>query len=192
MLSAYHGKPELKQQVLAEMKAHRKADRLIKGKYWEDGKGCAVGCLLKSGNHIEYEKKFGVPVHLAYLEDSIFEGLPKEKAMLWPERFLDAFETGKDYSKVWHKFAIWLLVDHEHGIIKHATQAETEAIRNVANLHEKAANGIVVTQKDWEKAAGEAYHAAYAASYTVYAAYAAAGTAYETMADKLIEIIKGE
>jgi 3',5'-cyclic AMP phosphodiesterase CpdA len=216
MLLAYHGKPELKQQVLAEMREHRKADRLIKGWYWQDGKGCAVGCLLKSRNHIEYEEKFGIPVHLAYLEDSLFEGLRKEKAMLWPERFLDAFEPGKNYSKVWHKFAAWLLVNHDYGIIKYATQREVEAITNVANLHQKAANGIVVTQKDWGKAAdaafaaGNVYVATYAAiavydgaaaaravdvaadDAAAYAAHVDGADAYELMSNKLIEIIKGE
>jgi hypothetical protein len=220
MLLVYHGSIELKNQVLAEMKAHRESDRLIKGKYWEDGKGCAVGCLLKSGNHIEYEEKFGIPVHLAYLEDGLFEGLTKEKAMLWPERFLDAFEPGKDYSKTWYKFAVWLLFDPQDGIIKHATQEETEVIRSVAKLYQLAAAGIAVTQKDWEKVADAAYAAAnvsvanvsayaanaYAAAYVAYAAYAPANVvaaantyanvadadAYKLMADKLIEIIKGE
>jgi len=73
-MKAYHNDPELKKKVLSELQHHYDADNIVKGRYWENGKGCAVGCLLKSGNHIEYEEKFGIPVQLAYLEDGIFEG----------------------------------------------------------------------------------------------------------------------
>jgi arabinose-5-phosphate isomerase len=131
---------------------------------------------VKKTKENENEEKLGIPEQLEALKASIFKGLPIEKAMLWPERFLDAFEPGKDYSKAWHKFAIWILVDPQHGTIKHATQEEAEAIRNVANLHQQAANGIAVPQKDWKKAA-DAANVAADASYDTYAAYVAANTA---------------
>lgn len=76
------------------MQAHHDADNFVKGQYWENGKGCVVGCLIKSGNHIEYEKRFGIPVMLANLEDNIFEGLPDKDSKEWPLQFLNAFEVG--------------------------------------------------------------------------------------------------
>ena len=41
-LLAWHGDATLKKATVAEMAAHRKADNLRKGFYWEGGKGCAV------------------------------------------------------------------------------------------------------------------------------------------------------
>ncbi len=32
------------------IRAHREADQLIKGTYWEDGKGCAIGCRYQSND----------------------------------------------------------------------------------------------------------------------------------------------
>ena len=39
-LLAFHNDPEIKAKYVARVKAHAEADEIIKGKYWEDGKGC--------------------------------------------------------------------------------------------------------------------------------------------------------
>lgn len=185
-MKAYLNNPELKQSVLAEMAGHRAADNLVKGQYWEDGKGCAVGCLLKNGNHEEYEDKFGIPAQLARLEDSIFEGLPNDQAMLWPERFLSAFEVGKDYSKVWNHFAVWMLIDPEVGVIRYADERGKIAIINVAKLHQQEIDGTAARAAARAAARDAAGAAARAAAWD-----AAGDAAYMRMADKLIEIIEG-
>ena len=43
MMLAFHNDPALKEQVYATVLAHCEADKLVKGQYWERGKGCAVG-----------------------------------------------------------------------------------------------------------------------------------------------------
>src|SRR5437868_1595752 len=100
---AYHNEPQLKDCLIRTMRQHRELDRLIQRTYWSDGKGCAVGCLLKDpdGAHIRYEAEFGIPVQLAHLEDGLFEALPQEDAVLWPERFLAAIPVGADLSLIW-------------------------------------------------------------------------------------------
>src|SRR3990167_431915 len=109
---AYHNDPKIKKSVIDEMAKHRKADNLIQGYgYWKDGKGCAVGCLLKSGNHSDYETKFGIPRALAFLEDRIFEGLPKKDAIKWPEKFLSAIKPGADLSMVVSRLMHCLMTD---------------------------------------------------------------------------------
>src|SRR5262245_39209382 len=108
---AFHNNQSVKDKYLARVKAHREADELIKGQYWKNGKGCAVGCTLHSDNHKAYETKLGIPQQLAYLEDCIFERLPNKKAMKWPERFLSAIRPGADLLLVWPKFTVWLLTD---------------------------------------------------------------------------------
>jgi hypothetical protein len=65
MLIAFRNTAIDKPTILAQLSAHAKADEIIKGQYWKDGKGCAVGCTIHSGNHAEYERRFGVPQMLA-------------------------------------------------------------------------------------------------------------------------------
>ena len=87
---AYHNDPQLKKQILEQLQRHYDADEIVKGRYWQNGKGCAVGCTLYSNQHKEYESRFGIPEILAHLEDTIFEGLPNEEAKNWPIRFMSA------------------------------------------------------------------------------------------------------
>ena len=91
---AFHKTSVSKVDVLRQLRAHTKADEIIKSQYWQDGKGCAIGCTIHSGNHAEYEPRFGIPQMLARLEDCIFEGLPNGKAKAWPVRFMSAVEPG--------------------------------------------------------------------------------------------------
>jgi len=46
---------------------------------------------------------------LARVEDTIFEGLPNDRAKLWPEQFLKAIKIGKDLNKVEASFTILIL-----------------------------------------------------------------------------------
>src|SRR5208282_5693902 len=87
---AFHGKQQIKDEYLTRVKAHREADQIMKGQYWENGRGCAVGCTIHNSDHGRYETELGTPRILARLEDGIFESLPNDLAMTWPERFLDA------------------------------------------------------------------------------------------------------
>jgi len=61
---AFHNNPAIKEKYLARVRAHRVADEIVKGRYWENGKGCAVGCTLHSGKHMSYESELGIPVAL--------------------------------------------------------------------------------------------------------------------------------
>lgn len=49
-MKAYKGQPELKTDLLKEIKLHEKADDIAKGAYSENGKFCAVGCAIESLN----------------------------------------------------------------------------------------------------------------------------------------------
>ena len=205
-MKAFHGKKEIKAKYIARLKAHYDADEIVKGVYWEDGKGCAVGCTLHSGNHKAYEVELGIPEVLARLEDSIFEGLSPKDAKEFPLNFLNAVNVGSDLSQVGDKFLHWLLVDPKHGVIKYATNKKV--VQDVADLYERKINGETINRDVWEAAdaaardtaAADAAAAAAAASDTGAAADAAAyGAAYaaadaraatrSTQAEKLIELI---
>src|SRR5690606_8523754 len=125
--------PSIKEKYLNRLHLHYKADEIIKGTYWQNGKGCAVGCTVHSSSHASYESELGIPRILARLEDTIFEGLPNEEAKEFPIRFLEAIPVGVDLDPGWRKFMIWLLVDENEGVIRHAKTAKTKkAISDVA------------------------------------------------------------
>jgi hypothetical protein len=108
-MKSFFGKKEVKEKYLSRVKAHAEADEIVKGKYWEKGKGCAVGCTIHGSDHFAYETELGIPAWLAYLEDTLFEGMSLEKAKKWPERFLKAIPVGSDLTKVRPKILIFIL-----------------------------------------------------------------------------------
>ncbi len=175
-VKAFHSDPAIKEKYLTRLHAHRVADRLIRGTGWDNGKGCAVGCTLEKYSHEAYEDELGIPRELAGLEDQIFEGLPLDDAMAWPEQFLAAITPGADLTLVWHRFAIWLLADPKHGTINFCDARGREATIGVVSLHEKVVAGDMVS---WDAAGAAAWAAARAAARAAAgaAAWAAAGAA---------------
>ncbi len=108
-LIAYHNNPKVKATYLKRVRAHAKADEIVKGQYWKDGKGCAVGCTIHSKNHIAYETELGIPEWLARVEDTLFEGMPNARAKKWPAQFLAAIKPGVDLEKAKNPFLIFVL-----------------------------------------------------------------------------------
>lgn len=184
-LIAYHGDPKIKTAILKQLAKHRKADQLVQGYgYWDDGRGCAVGCTLHSDNHSEYETRFGIPVVLPRLKDRIFDGLPVKLARRWPERFMSAIQPGADLSGVWPKFALWLLMDQKAGTIRVAkTAKEKRVIAAVGELYASVVRGESVPASAWVEARSVAAYVARAAAYVAaYAAYVAAYAAADAYA----------
>lgn len=176
-------------------------------------------------------------VALDDLIDRLAEKLPKEEKAAVTEE-VSSLMSKRDTSGVWRQFAIWMLIDPEHGVIKFSEIGSDQynTIQNVAQLYiddckdiEKfrsscpsalAAGNSVIAAADHSsmfyfsgvRAAGyAAWAAGYAAGYAARnalkrfddAAWAAAYNAYkafldaylsesylQTMADKLIELIK--
>ena len=120
-LIAYKMHPAVTKTAFVDlMEGHREADRIVQGTYWENGRGCAVGCGLHSvraltglalshSDHAALAAQVGVPEVLERLQDRIFEGLPRELAREWPLRFAGAIPDGADLAAVWPKFAVALL-----------------------------------------------------------------------------------
>ena len=94
MLRSFHNDIEVKKKYVARTEAHRKADTLIRGTGWDGHRGCAVGCTLEAYDHSRYPVELGLPEWLARVEDTLFEGMSKDNAMLWPSRFLMAIPVG--------------------------------------------------------------------------------------------------
>src|ERR1044072_1819388 len=137
-----------KPEIIAQLQAHALADEIVKGQYWEDGRGCAVGCTIHSGDHFEYEPRFGIPQMLARLEDCIFEGLENDLAKDWPLRFMNAAKQGSYLSLVGWKFLHWLITDKnvnpgiDHALVRDAVKQCANVLADLARgcpLNESAA-----------------------------------------------------
>ena len=181
-MKAYLNDVSIKAKYLDRVRAHAAADEIIHGKYWEDGKGCAVGCTIHSGNHLDYESKLGIPVMLARLEDRLFEGQSNGCSKEFPERFLLAAKVGAYLSRVGWKFLYWLLTEELAGRDDLQVAAQ---IKRCADVLVPLTKGEPADKEEARKAADAAADAAYAAG-----AYAAAEQkCYERMAEKLLELM---
>jgi hypothetical protein len=120
IMLSFHSDPSIKSNYLARVAGHADADEIVKGRYWENGKGCAVGCTIHGEAHESFERELGIPRMLAWLEDVIFEGLPNRFAKTWPERFLSSIVPGRDLSPVGWEFLHWLLTESGLGEFDHA------------------------------------------------------------------------
>ena len=111
-LCAYHGDPAVKAKHIARMRAHQEADELIRGTYWEGGKGCAIGCTVHSDDHGAYETELGMPEWLAHLEDKIFEGMTIEDSRRFPLDLLSTIPVGfAEWDRLYHEFCAYVLRD---------------------------------------------------------------------------------
>ena len=186
---AYHGKEAEKESILAQLRAHAAADELVKGLYWEDGKGCAVGCTVHSGKHVEYETRFGIPEMLARLEDAIFEGLPSARAKKWPVRFMSAIRPGSDLSRVGWQFLHWLLTDEKvnpginHPLVRDAVKQCADVLAPMAKgkpVDKDAAWSAAESARSAAESAESARSAAESARSAAWSARSAAWSAAES------------
>lgn len=116
-MEAYLNDENLKKATIAAMKADVKAEALVQGHYWNGKNGCFVGCVIRGDSHADFELKLGVPRILARLADRIFEGLDYADAKKFSVGYLKAIPVGADLKGVWDKFAHFMLVDSEYGVV---------------------------------------------------------------------------
>ena len=179
-LRAFHNKPELKKDMVAEVLNHQKQDRIIKGTYGKDShkgdfKGCAVGCSIHSYNvkrgetcdiseHKVYETKLGIPESLARLEDYLFETMPDDKAMKWSAEFMKAIPVGANLSLVAPKFIAGTLRDLLKIKEVKDDKAVMKAVVDIAKLWEMVIAGKIVKPAAWSAAWSAADSAAESAA----------------------------
>jgi len=163
MLLSYHNDQKVKQFYLDRILQHEIADEIVQGQYWEDGKGCAVGCLIHGSDHAKFTTTDGPgwPEWLARLCDTIFEGLPNDKAKLFPRRVVEAIPVGANLEPVKWRFAVMLMEENIKRVKSLAIDESfkkqvIDAIEQVANLNRSA----VVTGAFDESAARSAERSA--------------------------------
>ena len=146
-----------KTELLGSLARHRDEDRLAQGwYYWQEGRGCAVGCTLheyasnSEYNHELYEELFGIPMTLAHLEDSIFEGLDATAAQEWPERFIRAIPEGADLERVADELALWLLGAKASPL---APWRDRDYLEPTLDLYRQHLDGLPTRRSAWREAA---------------------------------------
>ena len=189
-ITAFHGKKELKEKYLKRVLAHRKADEIVKGKYWKDGKGCAVGCTLESDNlkgdiHKLMEVELGIPEELARTEDWLFESLENGEAKMFPEQFLESINVGADLSQVCRKFKLEIQKDNLKLQIK-----QSKKFPELKEVYDKVLPAIkqVIDLLSQENPAQSAQFVAESAAES--AAQSAWSAQYSRMAKIIIKILK--
>lgn len=136
-MKAFHGDPKIQEMYIARVKAHALADEIVQGQYWENGRGCAVGCTIHGDDHKKYETELGVPEELAYLQDTIFERLPLAEAKKFPLEFLQAIPLGADLTdiaRLWKIRNLERLVEEQSSSNYSGKPQIIEAIRGVINF----------------------------------------------------------
>ena len=182
---AFHNDPALAELVRGQVATHAAADEIVKGVYWQNGKGCFIGCIAHSSDPARVEELTGFPVMLTKLAESIFEGLPNEQAKAFLPRAMNAPKVGASLDLVGWKFLHWLVEDvlREHGtddvLREHGTDDVRAACAAALAVLADKAEGREVTAADAAARAADAARAAYAAgaaacaARAAYAAYAA-------------------
>jgi hypothetical protein len=177
---AFFNDETIKAKYLTRVRDHQKADEIIKGKYWEKGKGCAVGCTIHGSDHSAYERELGIPTWLAKLEDRIFEGLPIARAKEWPAEFLSAITPGTDLEQIKIPFLIFIVESARENFDHKKYPKQLKAIDGV--LVELRKDVIDFDALKVARAAAYAAYAYAAAAAAAAAAYAAAAAAYAAAA----------
>lgn len=126
-MKAFHGSQELKDYYVRQAKAHRAADEIAQGTYYlpanraPDGrvKVCAIGCVLHSSRHEDYEPLLGIPSSMARFEELLFETMNTDTNFYkdFPVNFLEAVPVGADLSLVITQMFDWRLHDPEVGVL---------------------------------------------------------------------------
>ena len=166
-MRAFHKDPAIKAKYVARVKAHEEADRIIKGSYWENGKGCAVGCTIEGSEHKRYEIELGIPETIAYTEDFLFERMENGDSMIFPRRFLEATPVGADLSLVPAKLIVFILKDVMEVKETREDKNVYKAVKKVVELWQKVVDGKVVKGAAWSAA----WSAARSAAFKRYADY---------------------
>ena len=138
---SFFGNQCLRDAVVGRVREHQRLDQIAQRIYWDGSKGCAIGCVLHSGEHMAFEEQLGLPVFLAYMDEHIFESLPLVEAKAWPLRFIEAVPVGVDLELVFPRFMHWLLSDPE-GMRQYANADTLPIIDSLTEMYERRIEGI--------------------------------------------------
>jgi len=94
--------------TVAIVRAAHAAGLLVQGNYFDPatGKGSLFGVLLESGPPTEAADRFGMPAPFPFAADTIFNGLPRDRASSWAVELVEAIGERVDLSRSQEQLAI--------------------------------------------------------------------------------------
>jgi hypothetical protein len=179
-LKSFNNEPKLKEQLVSAMVADKKAEKLVKGQYYdyEDGKGCNIGCAefelcritgdkFTNSKDKYLAKKLQIPEFLFHLGDTIFEELPHKESQKWAGiDFWKSIPVGKDLILLENQIKIEILINPDFGCYQYATDEIKAIINLIVALHKAKIDG-----KEWDESAARsarsAAEAAWSAAWSV-------------------------
>ena len=209
-LLSFHNDRKIKAKYLKRVRDHAKADEIIKGKYWENGKGCCVGCLIHGSDHSVFPTKDGPgwPEWLARLADTLFEKLPNGHSKSFPCRLTEAIPVGKDLEPVKWRFCSFILGENIERVktlniadglkkkvieaIEQCKKCHDDAIENGSawSAARSAARSVASAAESAARSAAWSAAESAASAASAASAESAAESAYIRYADKLLELLK--
>lgn len=88
-----------------QVAAHVAADQVVQKTYWENNRGCFIGCLSHYHDPQIAERDYGIPIMVLRIAERIFEALPAADAVAFFAALPDAVGCdGKDLSMVGWQF----------------------------------------------------------------------------------------
>ncbi len=175
-------------QLREVVNQHIDADSVIQGTYWNrfTGKGCFIGCLAHDKDPSINESRYGIPMMVQRIAESIFEALPVNDAKAFFAAFPDAVACdGKDLSRVgWQFLASELRSLPQQSLeIQVAIDPVISGIDLLAAGQQWAASAAnAASDVAWTVARGAAWGTAWAAASAVSHAASAASAASATSA----------
>lgn len=152
-LRAYHSDPALKQKYVARLQRHVQAGTLVRGptSMWNatHRRGCAISCTIQTYDLDAYERELGIPAQLAAVKDVFHEQL-SHKWKSWAGDFLQAVPVGADLSRVWPRFAMYMLTDAVWGMPKLGLLPIMDAdLRDAHTLLTRYVRGMPPSYEAW-------------------------------------------
>ncbi len=150
---AYHGNPQLRQQVLDRLQALVQAEKWVhRPIHWNGEAGSVVGSLLQSENLDAWEADFGLPKWLALVIDAMTASNPAG-GVPWSLRVLQGIEPGTPMATAGSRCVLELLQGERHGLVQQSAPAElAEALATVTALHQARLAGQDVAPTQWRQA----------------------------------------
>ena len=168
---SFQNDPAKKEFYVQRMLQHAKADELVQGSAWEDGRGCFIGCTFHIYDHSKFETELGLPSWLARLSDRIFEGLSNKDAKWFAVEYYKRVPVGKDLDQIRLPMLIAII---ESVVDKFNHKKYPKAKKKI--------DEVLVKLRNWPATAAAtdaAYAAAAATAYATATATAATATAYD-------------
>jgi hypothetical protein len=187
-----------KDKYVARALSHQKADEIIKGRYWRDGKGCCIGCLAHTDidAHESLEKQTYTPEWLHRVADQIHEELPDDLMRKRPVRYMSAMPVGLSFDEFEKQIKAPFMIFVLQNTLDNFNHDEYPDVKSTIDDSIALWKRDDIGSDEWSAAT---YASTYASTYAARSAAwsvvesaarsAASSAAYINFSDKLVELM---